>query len=128
MAYCGRMALPNSIDQRSAVPPFRQIHDAVVAGIASGDLKPGERLPTTRALAADLGIAVNTAASAYRSLEQAGIVEGRGRAGTFVALGADPVEAAAREVALGAARRLRELGIDAEAARQMLSEAVDAIQ
>lgn len=122
------MAHEFSLDPSSPVPPFRQLHDAVVRGVALGALKPGEQLPTTRALAAELGLAVNTVASAYRSLERAGIVEGRGRAGTFVALGEDPVASAARRIALDAAERLRDLGLDAETARRVLADAVDASQ
>ena len=41
-------------------------------------------LPTVRALAADLGLAANTVAKAYRALETDGVIETRGRAGTFV--------------------------------------------
>lgn len=114
------------IDAGSAAPPFRQIHDAVVGAVSDGRLLPGQKLPTIRALAAHLGVAVNTAAGAYRALEADGVVEGRGRAGTFIALGGDPVGSAARRVALEAAARLRELGLDAAAARAALDEAVGA--
>lgn len=108
------------------MPPFQQIHDAVVTAIASGSLLPGQRLPTVRALAAHLGLAVNTVAAAYRSLEAAGVVEGRGRAGTFVRLGDDPVAASARKIALEAASALRRLGVDREHALRLLGEAYDA--
>lgn len=112
------------------MPPFRQLHDAVVAAIASGALLPGSRLPTVRALAAELGLAANTVASAYRALEESGIVEGRGRAGTFVRLSAgsgDPVETAAREVALEAARALSTLGVDRDRALHLLGDAYDVV-
>ena len=128
VTYAGGMTYAFSVDPSAPEPLFRQVHNAVIAGIASGDVKPGQRLPTTRALAAELGLAVNTIASAYRSLESAGVIEGRGRAGTFVSLGPDPVATAAREIALEAAARLRDLGLDAEAARRMLDEAVDTAQ
>ncbi len=112
-----------TIDPESATPPFRQLQDAVVSAIRDGSLLPGQRLPTTRALAAHLGLAVNTVASAYRALEQAGIVEGRGRAGTFVRLGDDPVHAEARRLAQHAAEALSRLGIDPERAAALLAEA-----
>lgn len=115
------------IDGASSVPPFRQLHDAVVAAVASGSLAPGARLPTVRALAADLGLAANTVASAYRSLEDAGVVEGRGRAGTFVRLGDDPLLAGARAVLLDAARSLRDIGVDRDRALTLLAEAYDAV-
>ncbi|WP_346730429.1 GntR family transcriptional regulator [Leucobacter allii] len=112
------------VDAGSDAPPYRQLHDAAVRAIAAGTLRPGQRLPTIRALAGELGLAVNTVAAAYKALEAAGVVEGRGRAGTFVALGEDPVIAAARRIALEAAAGLRELGIDAGQARRILVEAV----
>ncbi len=114
------------VDPDSSVPPFRQLHDAAVRGISAGRLAPGQRLPTIRALAAHLGLAVNTVAAAYRALEESGVIEGRGRAGSFVSLGEDPVGAAARRIAIEAAGRLRELGLSGDDARRILAEAVDA--
>lgn len=122
------MPLTLTVDPSQSSAPFRQIQRAVVQGVASGELQPGERLPTTRALATQLGVAVNTVASAYRALEQDGVIEGRGRAGTFVSLGEDPVTAAAREIALDAARRLRDLGLDTARSREVLTDAVDVAQ
>lgn len=113
----------------SAAPPWQQVHDTVIAAVTDGRLVPGAKLPTTRGLAAHLGIAVNTVASAYRQLEAAGIVEGRGRAGTFVRLdaGGDPVEAEARRIAADAALALARLGIGRERAAALLGEAFAAI-
>ncbi len=115
-----------TIDPDSSTPPFRQLHDGVVAAISDGTLVPGAKLPTVRALAGELGLATNTVASAYRSLEAAGVAQGRGRAGTFVRLGDDPIESGARRVALDAARRFRELGVDRARALEFLGEAYDA--
>lgn len=117
-----------SVDATLPEPPFRQIHDAVVAAVLAGELQSGERLPTTRGLASDLGVAVNTVAAAYRALEEAGVVEGRGRAGTFVSLERDPVAASARQVALRAAEQLSDLGLTPDDARRVLGEAVDAVR
>ncbi len=61
----------------------------------------GTRLPTIRHLAADLGLAVNTVGRAYRELEEAGLIETRGRAGSFVA-------AAGEEAGSGLARAAAE--------------------
>ncbi len=52
--------------------------------IANGLLMPGQKLPTVRQLAADLGLAPNTVARAYRELEADNIITTHGRRGTFV--------------------------------------------
>ena len=74
-----------TIDPRSATPPYEQIRTQVVAMASAGALRAGTRLPTVRTLAGHLGLAVNTVAHAYRALERDGVVETRGRHGTFVA-------------------------------------------
>lgn len=73
------------IDPASSEPPFAQLCAQIAEQVGRGALRPGDRLPTVRRLAGDLAIAPNTAARAYRELEADGILEGRGRAGTFVA-------------------------------------------
>ena len=98
------------ISQDSAVPPVAQIQAWYAAAIDDGDLSPGDRLPTVRGLAENLGLAVNTVARAYKELEAAGLIETRGRAGSVVASRAD--HAAQAEIAahartyLAQARRL----------------------
>lgn len=100
------------LDPMSSVPPYEQVRSRIADGIESGRLRPAAQLPTVRRLAADLGLAVNTVARAYRELEQAGLVETRGRQGTFVA--GPPSQT--RQLAVQAARafllRMRELGFD----------------
>lgn len=76
---------PLSIDPTSSEPPFAQLRAAIASRAASGQLEPGEKLPTVRALAADVGLAVNTVARVYRELEADGVVVTEGRRGTFVA-------------------------------------------
>jgi len=73
------------IDDDSPIPPYRQLVDQMLALIAGGALPVGQRLPPVRQLAADLGLANGTVARAYRLLEEAGVLETRGRQGTFVA-------------------------------------------
>ncbi|HSP60377.1 MAG TPA: GntR family transcriptional regulator [Ornithinimicrobium sp.] len=73
-----------SVDPGSTTPVFRQICDQVVGSVREGRLAPGTRLPTVRQLAADLGVATNTVAKAYRQLEAEGHVQTRGRHGTFL--------------------------------------------
>jgi len=105
-------------------PPFAQLRDGVRRQIQRGALLPGDRLPTVRAMAADLGLAPNTVARAYRELEQEGWLIGHGRAGTFVAdhLPAQPSdrEAALAEAAETYRRRAAQLGFSpAQAVREL---------
>ncbi|MUK01014.1 GntR family transcriptional regulator [Vibrio cholerae] len=91
------------LDPTSAVPPFEQIRQVILVAANSGRAAVGMRLPPVRALATHLGIAANTVARAYRELEQAGVVETKGRAGTVIAAGGDEarrrVGSAAEELA-----------------------------
>ena len=87
-----------------------------------GRLPPGTRLPTVRELAGLLGLAVNTVARAYRELETAGIVETRGRFGTFVAR-ADPADAAMAAAANAYAETARTLGLTKSQALRYLDVA-----
>jgi DNA-binding transcriptional regulator YhcF (GntR family) len=107
------------VDSRSGRPLFDQLRNQIIDAIRAGTLAPGARLPTVRELAGQLGLAVNTVARSYRELEGAGIVETRGRFGTFVAR-ADPSDIAmaaaarsyldvARGLGLGKAEALRYL-------------------
>jgi DNA-binding transcriptional regulator YhcF (GntR family) len=73
------------IDPHSAVAPFEQVRLGVIRLIDTGALRPEDRLPTVRDLAAQLGLANNTVAKAYRELEMSGVTVTRGRNGTFVA-------------------------------------------
>ncbi|WP_432043204.1 GntR family transcriptional regulator [Streptomyces cadmiisoli] len=73
------------VDTASHVPPYEQIRAQLTALIATGRLPEGERLPTVRQLAADLGLAAGTVARAYRELESASLIRTRRGAGTRVA-------------------------------------------
>ena len=73
------------VDTASAVPAYEQIRAQIETMVATGVLAPGAGLPPIRQLAADLGLAVNTVARAYRELESAGLVHSRVRHGTVVA-------------------------------------------
>lgn len=73
------------LDATSEVPPYEQLRVQIASRAASGELPAGTKLPTVRALAADLHLAVNTVAKAYRALESDGVIATEGRRGTFVA-------------------------------------------
>lgn len=113
-----------TVDPHSAVPPYEQVRAQVVAAVRSGALAPGTRLPTVRHLAEDLGLAANTVARAYRELEHTGVVQTRGRLGTFVEATGEPGERAAFTAAQGYARRIRELGLDDDAALRWVRAAL----
>lgn len=72
------------IDPAGDTAPYEQLRTQIAAMAASGDLTAGQKLPTVRQLAADLGLAVNTVARAYRELESDGVISTQGRRGTFV--------------------------------------------
>ena len=88
------------IDQNSQMPIYRQLRDRIVAGIASGELSPGDQLPSVRALGADLGINLHTVNKAYAVLRDEGYLVMRGRAGARVAAPAGN-DAAAKRLADG---------------------------
>lgn len=67
-----------------AVGIYASILEALKRDIASGRLSAGDRLPTHRRLARDLGVAVGTITRAYREAERQGLIYGDGRRGTFV--------------------------------------------
>lgn len=88
------------VDPHGEDPPFEQLRRQIAARVTSGQLEAGTRLPTVRALATEVGLAVNTVARVYRELETDGVVVTSGRRGTFVS----PSRAAAdRDVQAAAA-------------------------
>lgn len=113
------------VDPGSAVPPYEQVRSQVAALVASGGLRPGDRLPAVRRLAGDLGLASGTVARAYRELEAAGVVETRGRNGTVVSATGDVTEQRAQAETLAYLSALRRLGLGAEDAVRLLHQVSD---
>ncbi len=72
------------IDLASRVPVYEQIANGLRAELVAGRFSPGERLPTVRALAIDLGVHHNTVAQAYRQLADEGWLELRRHRGAMV--------------------------------------------
>ncbi|MFF3847647.1 GntR family transcriptional regulator [Streptomyces sp. NPDC002328] len=106
--------------------PYEQVRAQIAEQARSGALPVGYRLPTVRGLAESLGLAANTVAKAYRALETDGVIETRGRNGTFVAAAGS---AAARELAAAAqtyAERARRLGLTEEEASAAVRDALRA--
>lgn len=96
------------LDPGAPEPPFEQLRSQIARRTGSGELAAGTKLPTVRALASELHLAVNTVARAYRELEADGVVVTEGRRGTFVAMasGDSPDAAAAAAAYVAAVRRL----------------------
>lgn len=76
-------------------PPYLRIVEDIRRRIADGDLAPGDRVPSTRRIAQDWGVALATAARALTTLQQEGLIQARPRVGSVVA----PREPAARRAA-----------------------------
>lgn len=95
-------------DPDAPEPPFEQLRSQIARRARAGELPAGTKLPTVRALATELGLAVNTVARTYRELEADGVVVTEGRRGTFVAMasGDSPDAAAAAAEYAAAVRRL----------------------
>ncbi len=108
-----------TLDRGSDVPPFVQVREGLRAQVAAGYLEPGFRLPPVRAMAEALDLAPNTVARAYKELEALGVVETRGRAGTFVAGGG--VSSSVRAAASAYVSSVRTLGLDDD-------EAIEAVR
>jgi DNA-binding transcriptional regulator YhcF (GntR family) len=110
------------VDQHAAKPLFDQLRTQIIDGIRDGRISPGTRLPTVRELAGQMSLAVNTVARAYRELESAGILETRGRFGTFVAR-VDPADASMATAAHTFVSTARALGVDKAAALNYIEAA-----
>ncbi|OGU57047.1 MAG: GntR family transcriptional regulator [Ignavibacteria bacterium RBG_13_36_8] len=72
------------LDPKSGVPFYKQIIDQIRFGIASGNLKVGEQLPTVRALAVQLKVNLNTVNKSYKELEIQKVLETQQGTGTFI--------------------------------------------
>lgn len=111
-----------TVDHESTEPPFEQIRRQIAAYAAAGTWPPGHRLPTVRTLAADLGIAVNTAAKSYRALESDGVIETRGRNGTCIAT-RQLTDAAAVDAASAYVLTARRQGLSLDEAHVLVDQA-----
>ncbi|MFI7420516.1 GntR family transcriptional regulator [Nonomuraea sp. NPDC049684] len=112
------------IDAGSPVPPFEQLRAQLARQIQNRTLAVGARLPTIRHLAADLGLAVNTVGRAYRELEEAGLIETRGRAGSFVSAAGEEGRERARRAAADYAAVIASVGLDAAEALRIVQAAL----
>ncbi len=115
-----------TLDTGSDVPLYRQIADYVWLEVAEGTLEPGQRLPTVRQCAIDLGVHPDTVARAYKELEMLGVVRRTGD-GTFVGLKPADKNEVERHAALASLcgdvlARIGELGFTLDEFVETLSE------
>ena len=73
-----------TIDERDARPIYQQVVDGIKELVARGELQDGTALPPVRQVAADLGVNLNTIASAYRRLQKEGLIRIRHGSGAIV--------------------------------------------
>ena len=81
------MTLQMNLDMDSGIPVYIQLGEQIRILIRNGSLKAGDLMPTTRSLAVQLGINVNTVARVYRDLQSSGHLCLKRGVGTFVADG-----------------------------------------
>ncbi|MFE0731340.1 GntR family transcriptional regulator [Streptomyces antibioticus] len=118
------MTLKIHIDDGAA--PYEQVRAQIAEQARSGALPVGYRLPTVRGLAESLGLAANTVAKAYRALETDGVIETRGRNGTYVAAVGPAAQREAAEAARAYAERAVRLGLGEEEAAAAVRDALRA--
>ncbi|MDT9686176.1 GntR family transcriptional regulator [Streptomyces sp. TRM76323] len=121
------MTVKLSVDAGSSTAPYEQLRAQISEQVRSGRLPAGYRLPTVRGLAEELGLAANTVAKAYRALEADGVIETRGRAGTFVAAAGDAAGRHAAAAAAAYAREARRLGLTQAEAGAAVADALRAV-
>lgn len=117
-------SLSLTVDTNSPTPPFEQLRQQVIEQVRTGAVAAGTRLPTVRRLAEELGLAANTVARAYRELEADGVIETRGRNGSFVSAHGDETERAAQLAARDYAARIRHLGVPVDTAIALVTAAL----
>jgi len=76
--------LPLHLQPESHIPLYIQLRDQLRSLVHAGDLRPGDRIPASRELAAILGVHRTTVANAYAELESEGLIQGHVGRGTFI--------------------------------------------
>jgi GntR family transcriptional regulator len=118
------------VDPHSGVPVYRQLMDQVKFHVASGLLKPGDELPSTRALSSQLGVNPMTISKAYSYLEKEQVIERRpGRPLVVKAVESTEIRERKldrlRESLAGTVTEVRQLGIENEEALRVFRELLD---
>lgn len=115
-----------TIDTDSGIPLWLQLRNRLIYLIASGKFSTGDKLPTVRELAVELGVNYNTVSKVYQDIERDGYIVSRRGRGTFVAeRGPDEARAAKSEVEFLAdefIRQCRELGVPRQDIADLVKE------
>ena len=116
------------LDFHSGLPIYTQIANQIQGRVANGMLKPGDQLPTVRALALELRVNFNTVARAYRILDEERIISTQQGRGTYISEKPPPkmTERLRRESLEGLTQRFvgeaMRLGFTQQEIRQMVSD------
>ena len=122
-----------AVDVQGDVPVYRQLMEQVKFLIASGQLEPGDELPSTRTLSTELGVNPMTISKAYSYLEKDGILERR-RGLPLIVKAVDDGQLQVRKVDLlrenlaPIVGMARQLDLDKEAVLNILSDMIDDAQ
>jgi GntR family transcriptional regulator len=115
----------------SGVPLYVQLMEQIRHAVETGALRPGDQLPTIRALAQELVMNANTVVRAYRELEHEGIVELRHGLGAFISSSVSAkgkVMRQAQNIVESAIERLRSLGVTEQEMRRLFENEISATQ
>jgi GntR family transcriptional regulator len=72
------------LDFRSSMPIYMQIVEQIEGLLLTGELSPGDQLPTVRQLASELAVNFNTVARSYRLLDESGLISTQQGRGTYI--------------------------------------------
>ncbi len=118
------------VDAHSGIPVYRQLMEQIKFHVAGGVLRPGDEIPSTRALSAHLGVNPMTISKAFSLLEKEGVVERRPGLPLVVREQKPAVRRSSRRAQLlkvlaPAALRVRQLGVPGAEAVDLLRELLD---
>ena len=112
-----------TIDYKSRVPIYDQITGGIIRLKSLGVLKAGDKLPSVRAMAIDLGINPNTVQRAYNILEADGVIYSVAGKGSFISddnKAADAILSAAKNTFRQAVEQARQAGLDEATLKRMI--------
>jgi GntR family transcriptional regulator len=113
-----------SIDPSSPIPLADQVARSVRAGLADGSVRPGDRLPPAREVAAALGIGLHTVLRGYQQLRDDGLIELRRGRGAVVTETGDSLRAQLDQLVRDFTASVRHLGLDNDQALELVRDAL----